>query len=307
MISLQRFDNLLSIGWQHPVIVAPLQPKEKSMNYKRIVEQLEVAMQSEETWRKTWQSQNTLHKNWATGHTYTGCNQLMCMISTWQRGFETPLWLTWNQVQQLGGTVKGQKATPIIFYGQAKDKSDEEKTYRFGKVYNLFNIEQTGIQVPKQEIRESKLERPHEIADALRVKVENGPHFDPCYRPSSDVIRMPQPEQFESDETYQSTFYHECIHATGHKSRLGRNLTGAFGHEDYAKEELIAEIGSVFLCTALGIQYEIRQHASYLSSWRKAIQDDPSCITKAAKQAQQAYEYCMKEFHQLRIHQSQVA
>ena len=112
-------------------IVALTLTMEKKMNYKRIVEQLEVAMQSEETWRKTWQSQPSLHKNWVSNHTYSGCNQMMCMISSWEKGFTNPLWLTWNQVQELGGTVKGQKATPIIFFGQAKDKADQEKTYKF--------------------------------------------------------------------------------------------------------------------------------------------------------------------------------
>ena len=277
------------------------------MNYKRIVEQLEVAMQSEETWRKTWQSQSSLHKNWVSNHTYSGCNQMMCMISSWEKGFTSPLWLTYNQIKELGGTVKGQKATPIIFFGQAKDKADEEKTYKFAKVYNLFNIEQTGIEVPAVELRESRLERPHDIADALQVKVSNAPHHSPCYSPSADQIRMPQLGQFESDEAYQSTFYHECIHATGHSKRLNRDMCGAFGNEDYAREELVAEIGSVFLCTALGVPYEVKQHASYLASWRKAIKDDPSCITKAAKQAQQAYEYCMTQFEMMRKYDNEAA
>lgn len=277
------------------------------MNYKRIVAQLEVAMKDDVTWRKTWQSQAALHRNWISGHEYTGCNQLMTMISSWEKGFTSPLWLTWNQVQKYGGSVKGQKATPVIFFNKAKDKKDPEKEFAFAKVYNLFNIEQTGIEIPKVETRQSKLERPHDIADALQVKVSNASHHDPCYRPSTDQIYMPHIEQFESDEAYQSTFYHECIHATGHAKRLKRDHTGAFGTEEYAKEELVAEIGAIFLCTQLGVQYEVAQHASYLKSWQKAIKDDPSCITKAAKQAQQAYEYCMKQFEMMRKYDSEAA
>jgi antirestriction protein ArdC len=69
-----------------------------------------------------------------------------------------------------------------------------------------------------------------------------------------------------------------------------------FGSEDYAKEELVAELGSVFLCAELGVSYDLKQHASYLQSWQKAIKDDPQYILKAASAAQKAVEYVMSQF-----------
>lgn len=270
------------------------------MNYDRILDLVMSAMQDETTWRKTWQSQSGLHQNWISKKPYNGTNQLMTMISAWKHGYTKPYWLTYKQVTDLGGTVKGQKATPAVFFGSAQDKKDEDKTYKFAKLYNIFNIEQTGIELPEIELRSTKLERPYEIAQALNVEVESAPHHNPSYSPSRDLIRMPMPGQFESDDAHQSTFYHECIHSTGHHSRLARDMTGSFGSEDYAKEEFVAELGSVFLCAELGVTYDLQQHASYFNSWQKAIESDPKYLLTAATAARKATEYCMSQFTLMR-------
>ena len=104
-------------------------------------------------------------------------------------GFSKPYWLTYKQVVELGGTVKGQKATPAIFFGTGKDKEDTEKSYKFAKLYNIFNIEQTGIELPEIELRQTKLERPYEMADAIKVKISSSEYHNPCYSPSADEIR----------------------------------------------------------------------------------------------------------------------
>ena len=274
------------------------------MKYDRILDLVMSAMQDETTWRKTWQSQPGLHQNWVTKHVYSGTNQLMTMIASWKYGYTQPYWLTYKQVFDLGGSVKGQKATPAIYFGSGKDKKDEDKTYKFAKLYNIFNIVQTGIELPPIEMRQTKLERPYEIAQALNVEVESAPHHNPSYSPSRDLIRMPMPGQFESDDAHQSTFYHECIHATGHHSRLDRDMTGSFGSEDYAKEEFVAELGSVFLCAELGVTYDIQQHASYFNSWQKAIESDPKYLLTAATAARKASEYCMSQFTLMRKYEA---
>ena len=274
------------------------------MNYDRILDLVSSAMKDETTWRKTWQSQSGLHQNWISKKPYNGTNQLMTMISAHISGYTKPYWLTYKQVVELGGTVKGQKATPAIFFGSAKDKNHEDKTYKFAKLYNIFNIEQTGIELPAIEARVTKLKRPYEMAQALNVGIDSSPAHSPSYSPSRDLIRMPMPGQFESDDAHQSTFYHECIHSTGHKSRLERDLTGSFGSEDYAKEELVAELGSIFLCAQLGVTYDIAQHASYLSSWEKAIKSDPKYLLKAATSARKASEYCMSQFTMMRKYEA---
>ena len=267
-----------------------------SKKYNRIVELISKAMEDELTWRKTWQSQSRLHCNWLSKRAYTGTNQIMTMISAWANDYTSPYWVTFNQAKDLGGSVKGQTATPAVFFGTGTDRDDPEKMFKFAKVYNLFNLDQIGIEVPPVQIRTSKLERPYEIVEALHVGLDCHAHYNPCYSPVTDKIKMPLPGQFESDDDHQSTLYHECIHATGHNKRLDRPLTGMFGSEDYAKEELVAELGSVFLCAELGVSYDLKQHASYLQSWQKAIKDDPQYILKAASAAQKAVEYVMSQF-----------
>jgi antirestriction protein ArdC len=267
-----------------------------SKKYNRIVELISKAMEDELTWRKTWQSQSRLHCNWLSKRAYTGTNQIMTMISAWVNDYTSPYWVTFNQAKDLGGSVKGQTATPAVFFGTGTDRDDPEKMFKFAKVYNLFNLDQIGIEVPPVQIRTSKLERPYEIVEALNVGLDCNASNNPCYSPVTDKIKMPMPGQFESDDDHQSTLYHECIHATGHSKRLDRPLTGMFGSEDYAKEELVAELGSVFLCAELGVSYDLKQHASYLQSWQKAIKDDPQYILKAASAAQKAVEYVMSQF-----------
>ena len=277
-----------------------------SNKFKRIVALVSEAMQDELTWRKTWQSQSGLHQNWISKRPYSGTNQMTTMISAWKNDYKNPYWVTYKQAQDLGGNVKGQTATPAIFYGTGEDK-DNEKTYKFAKLYNLFNLEQINIEVPPIQVRQTKLERPYEMADALQVKVDSDSSHNPCYSPVTDKIKMPMPGQFESDDSHQSTFYHECIHSTGHSKRLDRELTGMFGSEDYAKEELVAELGSVFLCAELGVQYNIEQHASYIQSWQKAIESDANYLLTASSAAQKAAEYCMSQFRMMRQYDEEAA
>jgi len=261
--------------------------------YQRIVDLIFKAMETPESWQKTWQSMSTRPRNHVSGHKYTGMNAITCMVDMAINEYKDGHYVTFNQAEQLGLSVKGQKATPIIFMGKAKDKKsdDPEKTYKFAKIYNCWNINKLGLYLPEPEIKPNKLEAPHVIADALCVAVENNASYDPCYIPSIDTIKMPMEGQFEREHHYQSTFYHECVHATGAKKRLDRKIENPFGSELYAIEELVAEIGSVLLCADLGIKYEIQNHASYLNSWKKAIKEDSNILVKSARKAQNAVDY----------------
>lgn len=80
----------------------------------------------------------------------------------------------------------------------------------------------------------------------------------------------------------------EAIHSTGHSSRLARNMSGGFGTPSYAREELIAEMGSAILCRRLGIGSELHDHASYLNSWIEVLQEEPRALLKALGAAKKA-------------------
>src|SRR3546814_19973168 len=78
------------------------------------------------------------------------------------------------------------------------------------------------------------------------------------YAPGPDFVQVPPQPAFFEQVNYYRTCLHELTHATGHSSRLGRDLLNAFGSKDYAREELVAEVGSAFLCAALGSEPTVR-------------------------------------------------
>ena len=152
---------------------------------------------------------------------------------------------------------------------------------------NVFNLDQTeGIQTPAITASEN-ITQPHEKAAAIVENARLCPihhaGFAACYSPQDDVIRIPAPSTFHSQDDYYHTLYHEMIHASGHISRLNREGVTQhtrFGSERYSKEELIGELGAAFLSNEAGILDSVRfeNSAAYLASWtpeaRKRSPDD---------------------------------
>ena len=112
------------------------------------------------------------------------------------------------------------------------------------------------------------------------------------YVPAQDYVQVPPQPAFFEQINYYRTCLHELTHATGHPSRLARNLTTGFGSKDYAREELIAEMGSAFLCAALGIVPTVR-HADYLASWLEVLREDNRAIFRAASAASKAADWLL--------------
>lgn len=113
------------------------------------------------------------------------------------------------------------------------------------------------------------------------------------YAEGPDHVQMPPFETFRDAESHAATLAHEITHWTKHEKRLARDFGHArFGDEGYAKEELVAELGSAFLCADLGITPEVREdHAAYIGHWLKALHDDKRLIFTAAAHAQRAADY----------------
>jgi len=109
------------------------------------------------------------------------------------------------------------------------------------------------------------------------------------FSPSADYVQMPPFAAFKGTGAYLATLAHELTHWTGHKARLDRDQGGGFGSKSYAFEELVAEMGSAFVCARLGVAGEhIDSHAAYLASWLKCLREDKRAIFKAAALAQTA-------------------
>jgi antirestriction protein ArdC len=118
-----------------------------------------------------------------------------------------------------------------------------------------------------------------------------------AYSPVSDVVNMPDRVRFKSEDHYHATLFHELVHSTGHEKRLKRASImerNGYGSNPYAKEELIAEMGSAFLCGYAGIvDRTIDSSAAYLEGWLKQLREDKTLIVHAAAQAQKAADFIL--------------
>ena len=249
--------------------------------------------------RRLWDAQPSLPLNLATGKPYTGMNVLILWGAAMARGYQSPYWLTYRQAQAMGGQVrKGERSELCIFYKPWESlemNSDtgetETKTGAVLKSFRVFNLDQIdNIEAP------ATIPRPafEVLADAERLLLhtpapirEGGARA--CYIPSLDEIHMPARGTFVSPEAFYSVACHEMTHASGHRSRLDRDLSGRFGTEAYAMEELIAELGSAFLCAEVGILPTTRaDHAHYLANWVRVLRGDRKAIFTAAAAASKA-------------------
>jgi antirestriction protein ArdC len=112
-----------------------------------------------------------------------------------------------------------------------------------------------------------------------------------CYLPQIDRIQLPERAAFHSAAGFYATWAHEVIHSTGHASRLKRDLCGRFGSKAYAREELVAELGSVLLGDQLEIGSSIENHAAYLGHWIELLKESPQMLFQVLGEARRAVEF----------------
>lgn len=201
----------------------------------------------------------------------------------------------------------------VVFYKtlefeQANEATGETETAerlmaRASPVFNAaqvdsFSIEHPDISLPAEPIFDP-IERAEQFAKATGARIEESGDRA-CYIPSADMIRMPDRNRFTGTETttpaegYYSTLCHELVHYSGAKHRLDRDLTGRFGSESYAVEELVAELGAAFLCSDLAITPEPRaDHTCYIASWLKVLKDDKRALFTAASKASEATNWLL--------------
>jgi len=241
-------------------------------------------------------------KNATTEAEYNGINILGLWASGAINNYTSSDWASYKQWQEAGAQVqKGAKSTVIVFYKPLPEKEGEDRRFvlKYSRVFNASQVE--GYEPPPVLVADpvERLETAEVAIRATGVKItEQGDRA--CYIPARDEVYIPDSWRFfdtptsSRQEAFYSTIFHELVHATGHKTRLDRQLGTKFGSPEYAFEELIAELGAAFCCAKLGITAEVRQdHAQYLKSWLKALKDDPRAIFKASAYAQKATDYLM--------------
>jgi putative DNA primase/helicase len=279
---------------------------------ERLIEQLQAGTAP---WQKPWKAGEPgafMPMNPVTGNRYKGINAIHLM----SQGFADVRWMTYKQAAAAEAQVrKGEKGTAIQYWkfseeqnavdGDGKPILDakgesakhsvqlERPRVFFATVFNAEQIDGLPAAAARTDKQWHPLDRAERILELSGASIRHGEQNRAFYRLSTDSIHLPNKDQFLTADLYYATALHELGHWTGHASRLARDLAHPFGSEAYAKEELRAEIASMILGDELGLGHDPAQHAAYVGSWIKALQDDPLEIFRAAADAEKIQSYVL--------------
>ncbi|MCP3387723.1 zincin-like metallopeptidase domain-containing protein [Bradyrhizobium sp. CCGB12] len=242
----------------------------------------------------------------ATGRRYSGINVLILWGAATERAFAGQSWLTFRQALSLGGHVrKGERGTTVVYADRfipidekrrASETGDEAQAIPFLKRFTVFNTDQCAdlpaeiatTAPPPPGLIEPQVEKLIK-ATGIEFRIGGNRAF---YLPEEDYVQVPPPQAYFEPINWHRTALHELAHASGHPSRLNRDLSGGYGTKKYAFEELIAEISAAFSCASLGIVPTVR-HADYIGSWLEVLREDNRAIVRAASQASKAADYLL--------------
>lgn len=278
-------------------------------------------------WRQGWVTSGA-PVSAISGKRYNGVNRLFLSMATMERGYSDNRWLTYNQMKEKGwefkrdaeGNSMGKNAGVSIEYFSFYDKATKQKfdkhtldgmteaerddymdenVIALRKYYCVFNGDVVeGI--PEREKREIDRSGENKRAEGIlqfwsdnEAKIIYGGD-EAFYRPSTDEIHLPERNAFVDLPEFYSTALHEVGHSTGHEKRLNRDLSGGFGSDKYAEEELRAEIASMFIEQDLGIEAgekHIENNSAYIQAWHDKIKDDPNVLFRAIADAEKITQF----------------
>jgi hypothetical protein len=259
-------------------------------------------------WQKPWNAGTlALPFNATTQRGYRGGNALHLLARQHQLASDDPRWCTYKQAKAAGWQIrKGEKATTVEYWQfdreeeQERDDGSIEKVrvkFKQPRVFyaQVFNAKQIDG-IPPYQAPEPR--KQWEISDAAEQILANCGvpiHHDQLdrafYSPVTDSIHLPTRQNFSETGDYYEVALHEVAHSSGHVSRLNRDLSGRFGSPEYAREELRAQMCSLFLSAELGVPFNPERHAAYQASWIKALQEDKNEIFRAARDAELMADY----------------
>ena len=263
-----------------------------------------------------------------TGKKYRGINNLYLSLVAMAENYGDNRWATFRQMEEKGWTFKkdeeghtlGKGKSVSVEYYEMRDKEtkrrfdrsvldgmtfDEQREYMdknvywLRKFYRVFNCSlMDGVpakEMPMIDVND-RIEKAEAILDywnANESKIVYG-GSQAFYRPSTDEVHLPEREKFKSAQSFYDTALHEIGHSTGHESRLNRDLSGGFGSQSYATEELRAEIASIFMAQDLGIEPSedrLQNNAAYIQSWKDEIKENPNALFTAIADADKIARY----------------
>jgi antirestriction protein ArdC len=267
-------------------------------------------------WQKPWDPAHGSFEmpfNPTSERAYRGGNALHLMATGLQRGYQDPRWMTYRQAADQGWQVRrGEKGAQIEYWDvkPAAEKNpadgsrdagdaDSAKPRLIHRVYTVFNAQQIDRippHTPKEHTAFEAVQAGEQILKNSGANIAHDQADRAFYSRSEDSIHLPPKDAFKDAGGYYGTALHELAHWSGHPSRLDRaTLTESyrFGDVNYAREELRAELASVFLAAQRGIPHDPEQHASYLGSWIAALKRDKNEIFRAAHDASAATDFIL--------------
>lgn len=246
-------------------------------------------------------------QNASTRRQYSGVNVLILWGSVIEHGFAGQSWLTFRQALSLGGHVrKGERGTTVVYADRfvpndekkrAAETGEDAQAIPFLKRFTVFNTDQCD-ELPDEIATVAPPPLPGMIEPQVEALIKaTGIDFRiggnrAFYVPSENYVQVPPPAAYFEPINWHRTALHELGHASGHHSRLSRDLSGAHGSKKYAFEELIAELCAAFSCASLGIVPTVR-HADYIGSWLDVLREDNRAIVRAASQASKAADWLL--------------
>jgi antirestriction protein ArdC len=274
-------------------------------------------------WQKPWEPGSSslgMPMNPVTGNRYRGGNAIHLLAAAMETGYEDPRWMTYKQAFEQGWQVrKGEKGTQIEFWDvkpasdrtppdrpgqqggrqESGDDSDRNRQRLIHRVYTVFNAQQVERIPPftqKQHSSFEAVQTGEQILENSGARIAHDQADRAFYSRAQDSIHLPPKDSFKDPAGYYGTALHELAHWTGHPSRLDRstlNESYRFGDVNYAREELRAELASVFLAAERGIPHDPEHHAAYVGSWIKALKQDKNEIFRAAHDASKATDFLL--------------
>lgn len=292
--------------------------REMAQSFSRILEEKGLE------WKKEWVGVANAPQNGITKANYRGCNAFWLSLVSMTKGYSDPRWVTMTQIMDKEGKYhpkeqwhlkKGSKATYVEYWYPFDQKEKKAMTWndykealkagrkpeefrlstRYTAVFNAGEIEgipQLEQPVENLDISEDELVRL--LSDSMGVEILNDGGNRAFYSPMQDKIHLPLASAFTTEYAYNATALHELSHATGHPTRLNRPQGAFFGTEQYAYEELVAEMSSCFMGVNLKTNLSpehMENHKAYVQSWIQAITEKPDTLVKAIRDAQSAANY----------------
>lgn len=293
---------------------ASQKPKRRPFHEEFVEKIIEHLKAGTAPWQQPWHPGKTLAAphNPASGTVYRGMNRVHLALS----GYEDPRWMTLRQANDNGLRIlPGSKATPVVYFQFTKEQDRigedgksvigedgkpqkqtvelDKPIIRFAHVFNAEQIDgMPPLELTDKAFEWEPVEKAENILSASGADIRHDQSNRAFYRYATDSIHLPPRENFEEPGLYYGTALHELGHWTRHASRLDRE-NGPFGSEMYAREELRAEIASWMLGQDIGIPHDPEQHAAYVNSWIKALEDDPYEIVRACRDAEHIKEYLL--------------